>query len=461
MGNGEIMNSIKAIVDNQKSYFLKGETRDISFRKKQLTKLYESIKKYENEILIALKEDLNKSEFEAYTTEIGMVYEELRFMLKNINSLSKPKRKKSPFVHFPSKSYEYQDPYGCVLIMSPWNYPFQLTLVPLIGAMSAGNCAVVKPSNYSEKTSQIILKILSEFPQEYIAVVEGGRDVNNAILEEKFDYIFFTGSPKVGKLVMEKAAQNLIPITLELGGKSPCIIDKTAKIDLAAKRVAWGKLLNAGQTCVAPDYIVIHESVKNEFVTALKKYIEKFYGKNPEENSEYPKIINKIHFDRLSELIHNSENVFGGKINTKTYQIAPAIIENCVWDSLIMRDEIFGPIFPIISYNNLDEVISQINSKPKPLALYCFTESKEVENKILSSLLYGGGCINDTVIHLANPYLSFGGVGESGIGKYHGKESFYTFSHTKSILKRGTLFDVNLRYAPFKDNLKLIKRFLK
>jgi len=455
------MNSIKTIINNQKLYFSKEKTRDISFRKKQLEKLYKSIKQHENEILIALKSDLNKSAFEAYETEIGMVYEELKFMLKNIKNFSKPRRIKTPLMHFPSKSYQYQDPYGCVLIMSPWNYPFQLTLVPLIGAIAAGNCAVVKPSNYAKETSRVILKILSEFPQEYIAVVEGGRDVNNALLEEKFDYIFFTGSPLVGKLVMEKAAQHLTPMTLELGGKSPCIIDKTAKIDLAAKRVAWGKLLNSGQTCVAPDYIIVHESIKNEFINALKKYIEVFYGKNPEKNPEYPKIINKIHFDRLSELINNSENVYGGKTNSETYQIAPAIIDNCQWDSLVMKDEIFGPILPIISYNDLDEIIKQINSRPKPLALYCFTESKTIENKILKSVLYGGGCINDTVLHLANPYLSFGGVGESGLGKYHGKESFYTFSHTKSVLKRGTSSDINLRYAPDKDNLKLIKKILK
>lgn len=455
------MNSIKTIINNQKLYFSKEKTRDISFRKKQLEKLYKSIKQHENEILIALKSDLNKSAFEAYETEIGMVYEELKFMLKNIKNFSKPRRIKTPLMHFPSKSYQYQDPYGCVLIMSPWNYPFQLTLVPLIGAIAAGNCAVVKPSNYAKETSRVILKILSEFPQEYIAVVEGGRDVNNALLEEKFDYIFFTGSPLVGKLVMEKAAQHLTPMTLELGGKSPCIIDKTAKIDLAAKRVAWGKLLNSGQTCVAPDYIIVHESIKNEFINALKKYIEVFYGKNPEKNPEYPKIINKIHFDRLSELINNSENVYGGKTNSETYQIAPAIIDNCQWDSLVMKDEIFGPILPIISYNDFDEIIKQINSRPKPLALYCFTESKTIENKILKSVLYGGGCINDTVLHLANPYLSFGGVGESGLGKYHGKESFYTFSHTKSVLKRGTSSDINLRYAPYKDNLKLIKKILK
>ncbi len=455
------MNSIKTIVNNQKLYFSNEKTRDISFRKKQLEKLYKSIKQHENEILIALKSDLNKSAFEAYETEIGMVYEELKFMLKNIKNFSKPRRIKTPLMHFPSKSYQYHDPYGCVLIMSPWNYPFQLTLVPLIGAIAAGNCAVVKPSNYAKETSRVILKILSEFPQEYIAVVEGGRDVNNALLEEKFDYIFFTGSPLVGKLVMEKAAQHLTPMTLELGGKSPCIIDKTAKIDLAAKRVAWGKLLNSGQTCVAPDYIIVHESIKNEFINALKKYIEVFYGKNPEKNPEYPKIINKIHFDRLSELINNSENVYGGKTNSETYQIAPAIIDNCQWDSLVMKDEIFGPILPIISYNDFDEIIKQINSRPKPLALYCFTESKTIENKVLKSVLYGGGCINDTVLHLANPYLSFGGVGESGLGKYHGKESFYTFSHTKSVLKRGTSSDINLRYAPYKDNLKLIKKILK
>lgn len=454
------MNNIKYIVEKQQVYFAKEETRKINFRKTQLKNLFDNIKKYEKEILLALKTDLNKADFEAYETEISIVYEELKFIIKNIDKLAKPKRKRTPIMHFPSSSYQYQDPYGCVLIMSPWNYPFQLTMVPLIGAIAAGNCIIVKPSNYAKATSNIIKKILNDFPDEYICVIEGGRDINQMLLDEKFDYIFFTGSPTVGKLVMEKASKNLIPITLELGGKSPCIIDETAKIDLAAKRVAWGKLLNSGQTCVAPDYTLVHESVKEQFVNSLKKYFKIFYGENPEKNPEYPKIINKHHFERLCTLIESSDNVVGGKTNSDTLQIAPAIIDNCTWDSISMQEEIFGPILPIISYKSIDDIITKINQRPKPLALYCFTTSKSIEKKVLTSIIYGGGCINDTMVHLANPYISFSGVGESGMGKYHGKESFYTFSHTKSILKKSTLIDLNLRYAPYKDRIKILKRIM-
>ena len=452
--------NINEIVKAQKEYYSTFETRDVSFRKNQLIKLLNLIKSHEEDIFQALKDDLNKPNFEAYETEIGMVYEELRFMIKNIKSLAKVKKIKTPLMHFPSKSYQYHDPLGCVLIMSPWNYPFQLTISPLIGALSAGNCAVVKPSNYAKATSKVIKKILDNFNSEYICVVEGGREVNTMLLEEKFDFIFFTGSPTVGKLIMEKAAKHLTPIVLELGGKSPCIVDETANIDLSAKRIAWGKLLNSGQTCVAPDYILVHESVKQEFVSALQKYITLFYGTNPEINTEYPKIINQHHFDRLCELISNSSDVIGGKSNPETMQIAPAIVDNCTFESLVMEDEIFGPILPILSYTNLDDIINAINNRPKPLALYCFTQSNAVEKKILHSITFGGGCINDTIIHLANSHLSFGGVGESGMGRYHGKESFNTFSHTKSILKKGNFIDINVRYAPYKNKIKLLKKIL-
>ena len=452
------MSNISEIIEKQKLYFSNDETKNISFRKQQLQKLYNSIKINEKDIFNALKEDLNKSEFEAYETEIGIVYEDLKYMLKNINSFSKPKKKKTPLMHFPSTSYQYQDPYGNVLIMSPWNYPFQLTMVPLIGAIAAGNCAIIKPSNYSKATSKIINKILSVFDDNYICVLQGGRDINQQLLEEKFDYIFFTGSPIVGKLVMEKAAKHLTPITLELGGKSPCIVDESAKIDLSAKRIIWGKLLNSGQTCVAPDYILVHEKVKDELILSMIKYINIFYGENPQQNSEYPKIINKQHFDRLCALIENSDDVYGGKSNPSTLQIAPAIINNCNFDSLVMEDELFGPILPIISFTNINEIITKINKRPKPLALYCFTTSKENENKILNNISFGGGCVNDTIVHLANSNLSFGGVGESGMGNYHGKESFYTFSHTKSILKKSLLLDINVRYAPYKKKIKLLRK---
>ena len=452
------MHNITTIMENQKIYFESNETKSVSFRKEQLKRLFALIKKYETDIFQALKTDLNKSEFEAYETEIGMVYEELKFMIRNLESLTKPKKKKTPLMHFPSKSYQYQEPFGSVLIMSPWNYPFQLTIVPLIGAMAAGNCIIVKPSNYSKATSDVISKILGDFKDKYICVLEGGRELNQRLLEEKFDYIFFTGSPTVGKLVMEKAAKHLTPITLELGGKSPCIVDETAKIDLSAKRIIWGKLLNSGQTCVAPDYILVHETVKEEFLIAAQKYIHLFYGENPQENPEYPKIINQHHFDRLYTLIENSKDVIGGKYNHNTLQIAPTIIDNCNFESLAMEDEIFGPILPILTYKNIDEVIIQINKRPKPLALYYFTTSKNNEQKILNNVAFGGGCINDTIVHLANSNLSFGGVGESGMGKYHGKESFYTFSHTKSILKKSLLLDIDVRYAPYRNKIKLLKK---
>ena len=452
------MYNITKVMENQKIYFESNETKSVSFRKQQLKRLYSVIKKYEADIFLALKTDLNKSEFEAYETEIGMVYEELKYMIKHIDSFAKPKKKKTPLMHFPSKSYQYQEPYGTVLVMSPWNYPFQLTIVPLVGAIAAGNCIVVKPSNYSKATSAVIIKILSNFDDKYICVLEGGRDVNQQLLEEKFDYIFFTGSPTVGKLVMEKAAKHLTPITLELGGKSPCIVDETAKIDLSAKRIVWGKLLNSGQTCVAPDYVLVHETVKEEFLVAVKKYIDLFYGENPQENPQYPKIINKSHFDRLCTLIENSEDVFGGKANHNTLQIAPAIIDNCNFESLAMEDEIFGPILPILSYKNINEIIVQINKRPKPLALYYFTTSHSSEHKILNNVAFGGGCVNDTIVHLANSNLSFGGVGESGMGNYHGKESFSTFSHAKSILKKSLVLDINVRYAPYKNKIKLLRK---
>ena len=452
------MKDINTLVANQKSYFSTYETRDISFRKRQLKLLQSNIKKHEKEIFLALKNDLNKSEFEAYETEIGMVNEELNFMIKNIESLSKHKKIKTPLMHFPSKSYQFQDPLGCVLIMSPWNYPFQLTMTPLIGAIASGNCVVVKPSNYAKATSRVIKKILNIFDDNYICVVEGGRDVNTLLLDEKYDFIFFTGSPTVGKLVMEKASKHLTPIVLELGGKSPCIVDETANIDLSAKRIIWGKLLNSGQTCVAPDYLIVHETIKDKLVEAMKKYILQFYGVSPESNTEYPKIINENHFNRLSTLIENSKDVIGGECNKNTMQIAPAIIDNCTFESVVMEDEIFGPILPIITYTNLDEIIYTINARPKPLALYCFTTSKNNENKVLQHALFGGGCINDTIIHFANSNLSFGGVGESGMGKYHGKESFYTFSNKKSILKKGLFLDINVRYAPYKDKIKILRK---
>ena len=465
------MLKINELVAAQRAYFLSGKTREYSFRLEQLKKLQNILKSNEDKILNALKEDLNKSNFEAYATEIALVYHELDYMIKNLHKLSKPKRVKSSIYNFPSKSYLYKDPYGCVLIMSPWNYPYQLAIIPLIGSMAAGNCTIVKPSNYSKNTSALLTKLLSEFNPEYISVVEGGRGANTTLLDEKFDLIFFTGSTTVGKLVMEKASKHLTPVILELGGKSPCIVDKSANLDLAAKRFVWAKLVNAGQTCVAPDYLLVHKEIKNQFIEKIKLYVEKMYGKAPESNQEYAKIINEQHFQRLLNIINNTkasatpnidgEVICGGAFNTSTLQIAPTIIDNCSFDAIAMEEELFGPIMPIIEYENIDEIIETINSRPTPLALYIFTTNKAIEEKILTKTSFGGGCVNDCINHLVNSNLPFGGVGESGMGRYHGKETFYAFSHQKSIEKRGGSMEINLRYPPYEGHFKILKKIMK
>lgn len=431
-------------------------------RKEKLQDLKRVIKKYEDEILEALKKDLNKSFFEGYETEVGIVLEEINYTLKHLNKWVKAKRVKTPIFHFPATSYIYQEAYGKVLIMSPWNYPFQLTIAPLVGAIAAGNRVVVKPSEYSNNTASIIEKILNEvFSQDEVKVVRGGRAVNQDLLKQKYDYIFFTGSPTVGKIVMEAAAKHLTPVTLELGGKSPCIVDNSAKVKLAAKRIVWGKFLNAGQTCVAPDYLLVHQDIKDELVKEMIDYIKEFYGNSPIDNPDYPKIINKKHFERINRLIENEDIITGGNYNEQTMKIAPTILDKINWQSPVMQEEIFGPVLPIMEFDNLNQVIEMIGAQPKSLALYFFTTSKENEKKILSNISFGGGCINDTIIHLSNSNLPFGGVGNSGMGQCHGKASFDTFSHPKSIIKKSNLIDIYLRYPPFKNHLKLLKKFLK
>ncbi|WP_331618267.1 aldehyde dehydrogenase family protein [Serpentinicella sp. ANB-PHB4] len=346
--------------------------------------------------------------------------------------------------------------------MSPWNYPFQLTIAPLIGAIAAGNCSIIKPSEYATNTSEIIDKLISKnFDEAYISVIKGGREANKSLLAEKFDYIFFTGSVQVGKVVMEAASKHLTPVTLELGGKSPCIVDETANIDLASKRIVWGKFLNAGQTCVAPDYLMVHSSVKEKLINKMKDHITEFYGLSPCSNKEYPKIINDKHYNRLRTLLNEENIVFGGQFNDKTNQISPTILDNVTIDSAVMKDEIFGPILPVIEFENINEVVSRVNKKPKPLALYYFSNDIKRQKHIINNISYGGGCINDTIVHLATPHMPFGGVGDSGIGGYHGKASFDTFSHKKSILKKSNLVDIPLRYPPYKNKLKLIKKILR
>ncbi|MGI6769190.1 MAG: aldehyde dehydrogenase [Bacilli bacterium] len=455
------MISIREVVQKQRYFFQNNLTKDLKFRAEQLKKLRKAILDHEEEILAALAQDLNKSAFEAYMTEIGIVLEEIRYILKRFKSWAKPKKVKTPLAQFPAKSKIYSEPYGVVLIMSPWNYPFQLTIAPLVGAIAAGNCALVKPSNYSPKTSEAIAKLIEKtFEPEYITVVLGGREANQDLLKQQFDYIFFTGGPTVGRLVMEAAAKHLTPISLELGGKSPCIVDESANIKLAAKRIIWGKFINAGQTCVAPDYVFVQKNVKEKLLEYMVKYIEKFFSEALREEYRFPKIVNERHFNRLLGLMESGKIYYGGKSDSKLNRIEPTILDNVSWDSPIMQEEIFGPLLPILDFSDLNEVINKVNSRPKPLALYFFTTSKVKEKTILTSISHGGGCINDTIVHLATPYLPFGGVGESGIGNYHGKASFDTFSHKKSIMKKSNLIDIPFRYPPFK-NLKLLKKFMK
>ncbi|KQL53954.1 aldehyde dehydrogenase [Heyndrickxia shackletonii] len=456
------MKNYTTLIEKQKAYFKTNETKDIPFRLNALQKLKSAIQTNEIELMNALKSDLNKSEFDSYSTEIGVVLEEIRFTLKHLKAWSKPKSVKTPLTHIGSKSFIYPEPYGVALIISPWNYPFQLAIAPLIGAIAAGNCAIIKPSELTPKTSEIIASIIQDiFPEEYISVVLGGVETSTALLQVKTDYIFFTGSVPVGKMIMEAAAKNLTPVTLELGGKSPCIVHKDAKVKLAAKRIAWGKFMNAGQTCIAPDYLYLHHQIKDEFLFHLREAIEDLYGEQPLQNQNFTHIVSEKHFNRLASFLKNGEIIIGGKTDGQLNKMEPTVITNISWEDLIMQDEIFGPILPVLEYNNLSEVIGEIQKHPKPLSLYLFTESHTVQREILQSVSFGGGCINDTVYHFASPYLPFGGVGNSGIGAYHGKGSFDTFSHQKSVLKQTTLFDIPYRYPNMKNGLKKIKRFLK
>lgn len=454
---------IEKIVQKQRTFFRKGKTIPLSFRKIALQRLGRAIHDHEKEIYAALKADLNKSETESYMTEIGMTLAELSYMLKHMNCWARKDYKLTPLAQFSATSFTIKEPYGVVLIMAPWNYPFMLTMAPLIGAIAAGNCCVVKPSAYAPATSAVIRMILQEcFDEEYVMVVEGGRAENQALLDQRFDYIFFTGGVTVGKEVMAKAAKHLTPVTLELGGKSPCIIDKTAKLNLAAKRVVFGKLLNCGQTCVAPDYILVDKSVKDEFVGYLKKWIVKMYGENGAQNETYVKMINQKHFDRVCGLIDQKKVVFGGGWNEKTMQIQPTIMDNVTPDDAIMQEEIFGPVFPIIAVDDMKEAERFVCDREKPLALYLFTQDRKLANRFLQHVPFGGGCINDTIIHLATSRMGFGGVGGSGMGSYHGRKSFETFSHEKSIVKKHTWMDLPVRYAPYeKWQDQLLRIFLR
>ncbi len=451
------------IIAKQRQYFYTNETQSLSFRLNNLKKLKNVIKLNETLIMQALKMDLGKSNYETFVSEIGILYDEINYMIKHLPKWSKIKKVRTPFVHFKGKSYLVSEPYGVTLIISPWNYPFQLTISPLIGAIAGGNTVIIKPSEYSIHTTEIIEKMIKDnFKEEYITIIKGGKEETERLLNESFDYIFFTGSVPVGKIIMEKAAKHLTPLTLELGGKSPCIVCYDADLELSAKRIIFGKLLNTGQTCVAPDYLLVHRSIKRALIEKMIIYIEKFYGKEPLLNDTYPKIISKSHFERLVEMLNDKKCLYGGEYNEETLKIAPTLLENVGYDDPLMTEEIFGPILPIIEFQHIDEAIDIIRNKPKPLALYLFTKDKALEKDVIDNISFGGGCINDTIIHLATTFLPFGGVGESGLGEYHGKASFTTFTHQKSILKKGKYFDISLRYPPYTDKkLKFIKKIFK
>lgn len=453
---------IDLIVNKQKAFFNLNSTKDIYFRIEQLDKLKNIILEYEDLIIDSLYKDLGKSPFESYSTEIGMVLSEISHAQKNIKNWSKVKKVKTPLTNFKAKSYIYPEPYGNVLIISPWNYPLQLTLAPLLGAIAAGNTALIKPSSSSLHTSNTIEKMINEnFPEEFIHVINMDSKSADYLLDKKFDYIFYTGSVSVGKLIMEKASKHLTPITLELGGKSPCIVDKEGDIDIFAKRIVWGKFLNAGQTCVAPDYVYVHKDIKDKLIEKIVKYIEYFYGKNIKDNDEYPRIINKKQFNRLISLIDENKLIYGGDSDLESLYISPTIMDNITWDDPVMEDEIFGPILPLLEYESIVQVIEEIKKRPRPLALYVFSTNPKVVTKVINSLSFGGGCINDTVMHLANPHMPFGGIGNSGMGAYHGEYSFHTFTHYKSILDKSLSPDVDTRYPPYKGKLKWVKKFMK
>ncbi len=456
--------AIQEILRKQREYFQSGATLPASFRVEKLKKLYQTIKAWEGEIAQTLYEDLGKHAFESYMCEIGMALEEIRYLIKRTPRFMKRKKVKTPLAQFPSKSYEQATPYGNVLIMSPWNYPFLLTIDPIADAVAAGNCAVVKPSAYAPATSALLQRLVAEcFAPKHVTVVTGGRAENAALLQEKFDFIFFTGSQNVGKEVLRRAAEHLTPAVLELGGKSPCIVDETAKIPLAAKRIVFGKYLNCGQTCVAPDYILCHSSIKEELVKELTLQIKEQYGEKPLENSRYGKIITHKHFDRICSLIDEKGASYGGGRCATNGKIEPTLLANAAWEDKVMQEEIFGPVLPVLTYERLEEVYALLAQKPKPLALYYFTEDKKRAKEVVRRVAFGGGCINDTIIHLATTQMGFGGVGESGMGAYHGKAGFYAFSHVKSIVDKKTWLDIPLRYQPYEEGKreKTLRKFLK
>lgn len=451
---------VSDIIRQQRQFFAAGKTKDLAFRIEQLKRLKQAVLDNKTAIMDALKADLNKPTFEAYATEIGVI-REIDYALKNIKSWVKPKKVSTSIDLFPSSAQIYPEPLGVVLIIGPWNYPFQLMISPLVGAISAGNCATIKPSEMAANTSRVVREIIEKtFEPAYIAVVEGGVETSQQLLAEKFDHIFFTGGTKIGQIVMQAAAKNLTPVTLELGGKTPCIVDAEVNLEHTAKRIVWGKFINTGQTCIAPDYLLVDRSIKKDLLAGIENCIKEFYGEDPAKSPDYGRIINPKQFDRLAGLLKDGEIITGGKTNREDRYIAPTVIDQVSWDAPIMEDEIFGPILPVLEYTDLTDAITKINDRPKPLALYLFSKNKEKQQRVLQETSSGGVCINDTVMQVGVSELPFGGVGNSGIGSYHGKASFDTFSHQKSVLKRSFLLDLDWRYAPYQGKLDLLKKII-
>ena len=452
--------AVSDIIRRQRDFFKTGKTKDVAFRIEQLKTLKQAVIEHQPAILEALKADLNKPEFEAYATEI-VVIKEIDYAIKHIKSWTSPKKAAIPIEQFPGSGRIYAEPLGVVLIIAPWNYPFQLIISPLVGAIAAGNCAILKPSEIAPHISQVLTDIIQKhFDAAYIAVVEGGIETSQQLLAEKFDHIFFTGGTAIGKVVMEAAAKQLTPVTLELGGKSPCIVDSDINIEYTARRITWGKFINAGQTCIAPDYLLVDKTIKQELLDSIQKCIREFYGDEPSASPDYARISNQKHFSRLVEFLKNCEIIIGGQNNEAERYIAPTVIDNVSLKAPVMQDEIFGPILPVIEYNDLTEAIAIINERPKPLALYFFSKNKNRQERVCRETSSGGVCINDTIMQVGVSSLPFGGVGDSGIGSYHGKASFDTFSHYKSVLNKSLRLDPKWRYAPYEGKLQLLKRLI-
>ncbi|HCY0809936.1 TPA: aldehyde dehydrogenase [Staphylococcus aureus] len=458
------MNIIEQKFYDSKAFFNTQQTKDISFRKEQLKKLSKAIKSYESDILEALYTDLGKNKVEAYATEIGITLKSIKNARKELKNWTKTKNVDTPLYLFPTKSYIKKEPYGTVLIIAPFNYPFQLVFEPLIGAIAAGNTAIIKPSELTPNVARVIKRLINEtFDANYIEVIEGGIEETQTLIHLPFDYVFFTGSENVGKIVYQAASENLVPVTLEMGGKSPVIVDETANIKVASERICFGKFTNAAQTCVAPDYILVHESVKDDLITALSKTLREFYGQNIQQSPDYGRIVNLKHYHRLTSLLNSEQMniVFGGHSDEDERYIEPTLLDHVTSDSAIMQEEIFGPILPILTYQSLDEAIAFIHQRPKPLSLYLFSEDENATQRVINELSFGGGAINDTLMHLANPKLPFGGVGASGMGRYHGKYSFDTFTHEKSYIFKSTRLESGVHLPPYKGKFKYIKAFFK